>query len=291
MDFELFESAGLLLMHRHHRYSLFAMQTLKSQIDLKPLPFAQDLSTIKVDTDCRLIITPSGVYDFQGNYLRAFSGKRVCITKLAKSVLVASAPQDTDLTDEEIELFLWKNEKFLLQTTCHRYKTSNKWLATCGKTHWSFYSQSGRKVNMERNIPSTDDIGIYNNLIIQKSAGNYSLHSLKTGKLLREKQLIVVGSHYREFAICCTLSKQETEVYYKGVWTTYKDVDKCRIVDDQHGLFFIRQKGKYFLYNFDGTPFMHDIFPDGIDFVGYNDEQNTLMLMEKGHPNFFAFKA
>ncbi|MDO4161507.1 MAG: hypothetical protein Q4D80_00685 [Pseudomonadota bacterium] len=281
MDFKIFNKSGLVLTQHHGKFTLSQGVPQIDKVVLIPFPFAQDIKYIRVEEKFGLIFTPDKVYNLDGVALGNFPSSEaypVEIIKYRNSYLLTAKNQNG------CQVALYDGFSFVWNYEVTDVKYSKQFIALKFPKFWCVYRINGEEMVMHK-LPAEYDIQLGFDLLVYGSAGNYTLLDPVSGRTLCDKQVQILCSSARKFAICISLAKRSVQVYTNDNWVSFDDVDEPLLISDKHQLFALRRNNKYFIYQFDCVPFLAGIYKDGVDFVA--QDGNSLMIVNNKIANFY----
>ena len=283
MDFKLFQDSMLVLVENNGKYTLYHIEgdddgNIAQLIPLEDIPTD---SAPRVEVELGLIFTKAGLFNLEGQKVSDFSHTKFSIHKLhgEHNYLIV----DTDCT----ELLLLNGNRIVLATETKTVKRSKRYVAFTADGEWQIYRYNGLKISFAYPIPAEHKMFLGDSLVACGTPGNYRLYSLYNKEVLCDKQNLICCSPVQHFAICSKLAGKKADIFYNGYWKSFDNVEEFTIVNDAHRLFALRRNGKYFVYNYDGTPDtdLANKYPEGMDFVSFND--GLLMIMNNGKTNLY----
>lgn len=231
---------------------------------LVPVDFAQKQTFITVREDCGLIVLPESVY--------TMDGEKVCnhrsdveINKIGERYLIFA----------DNELILW-DTIVILRAKCLKYIYSDKYFLTFDGQVWSAYKACGTQIGGFACMDN--DLYLKGNFVIACGLGRRDLYTLRqNGRLLKTQLQKVVCSEKYQFAVCANISGH-TEVLSQGGWHDFGRTEDFGIVSERQKLFYVRRNGKCFLYDFNLSPELAEVYPEGFDVVAAAGE-NTIAVI------------
>ena len=281
MKHRIFYPLKLVLIENKGKFTLYKSET--------PIPHTGELAQLQavdfirenadyiaVYPECGLIIADSLLYSVQGQKITDYplDGIQICSKQGIYILTFASSTYPSN------HLLLWDGLKVLLSVKYQKYIESDFYFAVYADKKWSVYDWEGHLKN--GNYPlAGEDISIEGHFLVNGSAGNHDLYSLKYGQLLRQKQIVVLCSKTADFAVCAS-SSHRLEVFDDGVWHYLDDFTFFNLLDNIN-MFCIQQGDKYYLYRYPRLrPFLSRKFPQGLDFVSYDEQTQTLIVKSSG---------
>lgn len=283
MDFKLFPDFQLVLVENNGKYTLYHLEGDEDGniAQMTPLEDIPTDSAPRVEIELELIFTDAGVFDFDGKKVSDFSHSKFSIHKLYgdRNYLIV----DTNCS----EILLLNGCRIVLHTATKSVKRSKRYIAFTADGEWQIHRYNGICVALSQPIPEDNRLFLGDSLVACGTPGNYRLYSLYDKEILCDKQNVICCSPVQHFAICSELAGKKANIFYNGYWKSFDNVDEFTIVNDTHRLFALRRNGKYFVYNYDGTPDtdLANKYPEGMDFVSFND--GLLMIMNNGNTNLY----
>ena len=284
MDFKLFPDFQLVLVETNGKYTLNHIEGDEDGniAKMTPLENIPTDSAPRVEVELGLIFTNAGLFNLEGQKVSNFSQTKFAIYKLHgdHNYLIV----DASCT----EILLLNGNRIVLERKTKAVKRSKRYIAFTADGEWQVYRYNGLKISFAYPIPAEHKVFLGDSLIVCGTPGNYRLYSLYNKDVLCDKQNVICCSHTKYFAICSELAGKKANIFYNGSWKTFDNVEEFVIIDDTHRLFALRRNGKYFVYDYDGTlnTDLADKYPDGMDFVGFNDD--LLMVINNGNANFYS---
>ena len=281
MDFKLFEKNKLTLIEKNGKFSLFHVSLENNEVKFSPVEPLTDVSAIFVAEEAELIFSTKGLYTLEGKKVSDFALTQVELIPLAGKhcYLIVSK-----ISTSSFDVLLWNDRKVVWSRKVTDYKTSERFVALQEENGWEIYRCNGNRVSLAYPIPKDNKLFLGDSLVVCGGPGNYRMYSLRgRSSLLCSEKNLIVASPTEPFAICAGLSGKKVDSFYHGRWTTFDNVDSFSIVDNDFRLFALSKNGKYFIYNFDGTPL--NLLANGVDFIASNN--GVLLIMNEGSINFY----
>lgn len=282
MEFKLYENAGLVAIEQNGKFSLCAYIDVEDEDEkgaLIALDFAQEVSSLEVYENCALVVTPEAVFSYVGEKILEKSAP-ISIVKAGHHALI-STPDNKGAYGKR--LVVWDGEKVVLNTSCSDFRYSNRYLALKYKSIWSLFKIDGTPIDEGAFV--ADDIEICRDLVVTKRLARHGLYSIKKKAFLKENQTKVVASKECNLALCAKIGEDAINVYSAGRWHTIPEVDEFDLVKGMEHLFYVKRGKKYLVYEDDMTRFMQHMYPNGVDFVAYNN--GVLFVINDGEPAFY----
>ena len=129
---------------------------------------------------------------------------------------------------------------------------------------------------------------IFTYFLIIDNLTQHGIYHLPSQKFLLEDQQRIVASSEIDFMMGCNITG-ELHCWFQDKWTQHSKVEDFDIlvdVEGKNGIYYLKQNGKYFLYTFDGKPFANLQIPHGADFVGYDADNKSIVLVNEGKACF-----
>ena len=283
MDFKLFQDSMLVLVENEGKHILYHIEGDDDGniAQMTPLENIPTDSAPRVEIELGLIFTKAGLFNLEGQKVSNFSHTKFTTHKLhgEHNHLIVDAACS--------EILLMNGCRIVLEAETQTVKRSKRYIAFTADSEWQIYRYNGLKISFAYPIPAEHKMFLGDSLIVCGTPGNYRLYSLYNKEVLCDKQNVICCSPTQHFAICSELAGKKANIFYNGYWKSFDNVDEFTIVNDQHRLFALRRNGKYFVYNYDGTPDtdLANKYPEGMDFVSFND--GLLMIMNNGSTNLY----
>lgn len=284
MKFLLFRSAGLVAL-KQNKWSLYSYVHAEDgkKASLLPLNFAQNVDSLMVYEDLNIVTTPEGVFSTSGQVIF----KQDTIPSEHKMIgvgnnhllIVAESKGRTGM-----QLIVWDGEKVCLNVSCTGYTYSKSYLALKFGHIWRLYDINGTLIDDV--VFKADDVEIHGRFLVINGLANHDLYSIKERKFLKLNMLKVVCSNTNDLALCADISNKVLNVWSSGKWYEIADAEDFGVIEGLEHLFYVKRKGKYFLYTSSFKPFMEHSYPDGMDFVAYN--RHNLFIINNGEPAFYS---
>lgn len=284
MEYNYFNDAKLLVLENNDKRSLYRVY---ESHNVEPLNWAQNQKRLEVYPEYNLVVTDSAFYQINGKRVMTHVEKdEVSFIPMKNNLLVK-------LDNFRISLFWWNGHKVIntLPQCKEVYYNEDYVVAKTEKDSavefagWIVYDDAGREVL--RLQFSDCDVKLVGNFLIVDGLGHHDVYHLLTGWLMIEEQQRIVASPYDDFMMCCPISGN-LQVWSHGKWLEdFGEVEDFGLLSEDLGVFYTIQNGKYHLYTFDGKPFLNAIYPDGVDYVGYNADDMSTIIINNSKARFF----
>lgn len=279
MKYQLFSEAGLLVLECGGKKSLFRVE---NEGHLQPIGFAQNLTHLEVYPEYKILLTDFEIRTFDGIPLSKYVYGKTDIVPMQDSYVWVIG----EMWGNDYFLIVLKDGQMVNSQHCRQIIWSDKYavLTVEQADHTpicKILSYDGTEI-LQLVATQTRLCGDF---AIVGSMSNYQLYSLKRGKLLKDNQQLIIASEKSDFAICCTIAGV-AKAYYNGRWRSLGEVREALIVADALQLYAIARHGKYHLFNYDGKPYLADVYPDGVDFAGYDEKTRKLLIVNDSHGSF-----
>ncbi len=287
MKYNYFKNANLLVLENNDKRSLYRVY---ESHNVEPLNWAQNQKRLEVYPEYNLVVTDNRIFTLSGEgVLSDIKGNEISFIQMHRRLLIKTVSQDK--SGPYIHLMWWNGRKRGKVAFSKDYVLHNaKYVVCCDGCYgpsgpsWTVYNDIGKKINIGK--IGDCDVDLVGDFLIMKGIGQHSVYNLKLKKCIKENQQRIVASPHDNFVMCCSIS-EGLQTYYRGHWKKYDaKVDDFGLLED-YGAFYIVKSGKYHLYTFDGKPFLNALYPNGSDFVGYNAEDMTCIVVNKGKAYFF----
>jgi hypothetical protein len=280
-----YEQCGLVLIEDERKSRLYKVENQPEAMTFKLSPlknFEDAYDSIKVYPQSNLIISSHGVYTLDGTLIISRSGAEIKLYSSGKSwVIVLDYKRDTDTRYCAI---WWNgNRKFVVAFGNLLYTDNNYFAFYIKRNHcWTVYTAGGSLV-LETDRCEGEGVEICGNFMIVHAVGNHTLYYLRqsfnyaiqSANIFGYQQLVMCSAH-DDFAICADL-KGVIKSYFHGILTEFENADHIELFDFA-SVFSLKRGNKFFLYHFDGQPFMPEENLNEVDFIAGNEEQKTLLI-------------
>ncbi len=280
MEFKLFERAELVALKKENKWGLFKYNRVGGKAELIPLDFAQGLSSLEVHEEYNLLITSNNVYSLNGEKILENTGKVEVIKVGCVCLLVFYDYSKFYKT----QIVVWDGEGVLFSGSCSDFRYSYPYLALKFGSVWSLFDVKGNP--LDEAAFQADDVEMYRGLLVAKCLGSCALYSFEKKSLIKEDQTRIVCSKECKLALCARIGDDALNVYLSGKWHIIPEVNDFGFVEGMDNLFYIKRGEKYFLYEDDMTRFMQHLYPEGVDFIAFNN--GILMIVNDGEPYFYS---
>jgi hypothetical protein len=284
MEYNYFNEANLLVLKKNGKLSLYRMHEDQS---IEPLEWAQNQQRLEVYPEHNLVLTDSVFYQLNGKRVMTHVEKdEVSFIPMKSNLLVK-------MENFQTYLFWWNGRKVInTMPQCKEVYYNENYVVT--KTEkdsaiefagWIVYDDAGKEV-LRTPIPECD-VKLVGNFLITDGLAHHDVCHLPTSCSIIEGQQRVVVSPYDDFAMCCHISGN-LQVWSHGKWLKdFGAVEDFGLLSEDFGVFYTLQNGKYHLYNFDGRPLLQPLYPNGLDYVGYNADDMGAILINNGKADFY----
>ncbi len=280
MKHRIFYQQRLVLFENKGKYTLYKRaKQIPRKGELKQLQavdfIPENADYIAVYPECGLIVANEALYSVNGEKIAACPLNGIQISSKHGVHIIMT---DTSSCRHK-HLILWDGTKSLLNVEYQKFVESDFYFAVYDKK-WSVYDWKGHLKNKDYQI-ADDDIRIEGHFLIKTSAGNHELYSLKQGQLLKRKQNVIMCSKTDDFALCASLNRR-VEIFHRDGWYCLNDITFFGLLEDIK-LFYVQQEDKYYLYRDSRLePFLEHEFPEGFDFVSFDEQTQTLIVKSAG---------
>ena len=275
MEYKIFEATGMVAMEKNEKWGLFLFQEEKGE--LVPASFAQNLQFLEVYEKQNLVVTPEGVFTLFGEKVVEYDGKAEIVTTPIFTLIVTKGGR------YELNIVIWNGEKILLQMSCTDYRHSDKYIALKYGTIWSLYHLDGELI--EEAAFDSDEVEIHRDFVVTLDFGKQGLYSLRENKFLKKNQIKILCSDSADLVLSAEIGNKMLNIYSYGRWHAIPIEDEFGFVDGLDHIFYLKRGKKFFVYDEDVHRFMRHLYPDGVDFVSFNNR--LLLMVNKNKPAFF----
>lgn len=265
----------MVAMEKNEKWGLFLFQEEKGE--LVPASFAQNLQFLEVYEKQNLVVTPEGVFTLFGEKVVEYDGKAEIVTTPMSTLIVTKGGR------YGLNIVIWNGEKILFQTSCTDYRYSDKYIALKYSTIWSLHHLDGELI--EEAAFDSDEVEIHRDFVVTLDFGKQGLYSLRENKFLKKNQIKILCSDSADLVLCAEISNKMLNIYSYGRWHAIPIEDEFGFVDGLDYIFYIKRGKKFFVYDEDVHRFMRHLYPDGVDFVSFNNR--LLLMVNKNKPAFF----
>lgn len=285
MNYNFISQANLLVVEKEERFSLY-------KIDLRgtaeAVSWAQNQKKIDIYPEYNLLVLQNQIRSFDGSKITDVNHSEIKILPMSKCALI----QETR-SPQAFDLIVWDGAKIIRRFhDCSDIRYNDEYFAVVQAelseegSRWMIYRKNGKLIDCP-NAFISNDIRLIGNFLIIDGLGNHSLYWLKKSQLIKDEQQKIVVSPYEDFAMCCSITGK-ISVFYQNQWRLLEEkADDFGLVADDLGMYYLLKNGKYYIYLFNGKPFLKVLYPDGIDFIGYDEEKMTLMLFSNEKVRFY----
>lgn len=275
MEYKIFEATGMVAMEKNEKWGLFLFQEEKGE--LVPASFAQNLQFLEVYEKQNLVVTPEGVFTLFGEKVVEYDGKAEIVTTPMSTLIVTKGGR------YGLNIVIWNGEKILFQTSCTDYRHSDKYIALKYSTIWSLHHLDGELI--EEAAFDSDEVEIHRDFVVTLDFGKQGLYSLRENKFLKKNQIKILCSDSADLVLCAEIGNKMLNIYSYGRWHAIPIEDEFGFVYGLDHIFYIKRGKKFFVYDEDVHRFMRHLYPDGVDFVSFNNR--LLLMVNKNKPAFF----
>lgn len=288
MEYNYFKDANLLVLECDGKHSLYRLG--KNGV-VEPQTWAQNQKRLDIYPEYNLVVTDDQIYTMQGkNVLQHVHNDEVIFFSMCDSLLVQLKYTQSDC----FCILWWDGQQILKQINQqHRMLRWNENFVVVlfdrpeHNTVWEVYDSRGNLQEFFGAI-SCWDIKLYGNFLVVDGLAQHNVYHLSSQQILAEKQQRIVASSKSDFMMCSTITG-ELKTWFKGKWAQLPKVEDFGLLADDRvdcGIYYLRMKGKYFLYFFDGSPFRDTDYPQGVDYAGYNADSMRILIMNEGKAHY-----
>ncbi len=257
MDYKIFQKEGLVLCECEGRFSLYDF------VHKRPV-FNSTFSYLRVEAECGLVFTPNKVYSLEGEELfRMLSSKEepVEIIHFRKNILLVSK------MDDLYHVILWNGSSILLELQGFEFAHHRHYFAIKTEKNWRVFKACGTEIAFHELIAPEKSLSFGFDFIVCGQAGCYELYSLRDGSFIAGGFIKVIPSEAHHFALCFSVTDRLAHLLLENNQWDSIEADDGYILSEEHRIFSVRRKEKFFVYEFDGTKSFEDVFAKGFDFV------------------------
>lgn len=286
MEYNYYKDVNLLVLAHDGKRSLYR---LSEENVLEPQAWAQNQKRLEVYPKLNLVLTDGELYTLTGEViLLGLCKDEVIFTPMRHHILMQC--QSVKATS----LLWFKGHKIAEIIFCKRLVCCNEDYSVVemekdnleDSSCWQVYSDEGKKVFK---CPFRGDtVRLCGYFLIIDNLTQHGIYHLPSQKFLLEDQQRIVASSEIDFMMGCNITG-ELRCWFQDKWTQHSKVENFDIlvdVEGKNGIYYLKQNGKYFLYTFDGKPFANLQIPHGADFVGYDADNQSIMLVNEGKACF-----
>ena len=277
-----------MVLENDGKHSLYRVEDNQS---IEPLKWAQDQKRLELYPEYNLVITDDWIYTLDGDaVLSGIKRNKISFAQMQRRLLVKSVSEDKSGAD--IYVFWWDGYKKGNGAFSHNMVLYNEKYVVCNNgcygpdgPSWEVYTDIGKKVDIGK--IGNCDVNLVGDFLVVEGMGQKKVYNLKLKKCLKDQQQWIVPSPYANFVMCCSISGG-LQTYYRGRWKKHGNIENFGLLSEELGIFYVVKNGKYFLYTFENKPFLNTLYPSGLDFVAYNSEDMSCVLVNNGKVRFYT---
>lgn len=272
--YEIFHDLELIKVQNGLLSSLFHIDGATGA--LTGVSFAQNQKRLIVHEELQLIETDNGLFHMDGRHLSSLKGDMKIIPYQKKFLLVIEH-------HERVHVILWERNRVSRSFKCRGFAHNDMYFAVQQKRRWFVFNESDLIFEVE-----AETVELHHNFLVYASKENMvGLYDLKKHAFLLKNMKSIVASDITKFAIGIDL-KKNAHIILINNRKHFSNVDDCGILSDTEQLFYLRKGKKCVLYCFDGIRIFKKEYPKGVDFVCYNEEYTTLLIINNNIAEFLC---
>lgn len=227
MIHKFYQKCSLVVIKDDSGERLFKTERYKNKDKLVASEFIKGAQKfIKVYDEHNLIVTPDGLFTFNGDLIEGGCFAYVETKQYSNTLLLIFKHS---YTDERIDkVYLWDKKQIIWRCAPKKILHTDKYIAVYHET-WGIYDTAGNRLPYNWKLSS--EIRIYGDLIISDMVGCHDVYSLKTGETIMQNQQIVKASTTQDFAIGLNLQRVAT-LWYEGKILKLDEVVLVDIIDE-----------------------------------------------------------